>query len=109
MAGVILAAFNFPESQIITNNFNQFLAHWSLVLYCCDNDIELHIIDIEHLTQCNHVASDIAFENRHQTFKTIFSGRFFINMYKEWEDNIIVELYGIRRIDFCCPLCGLEN
>ena len=109
MAGLILAAFNFPETQIITNNLYEFLQNWSLVLYCCDNDIKLHIIDIDHLTQCSQVSSNIVFENGHPSVKTIFSGQFFINQYKEWEDNIIVEVYGRRLLNFCCPCCGLEN
>ena len=107
--GLIEPALKFPESKVVTVNYNEFLAHWSLVLYCCEKAIDLHIIDVEHLPHCNQVASDILFENKHPSHKTIFSGKFFIRMYKEWEDNIIVDLYGKRLLDFCCPLCGVEN
>ena len=69
-------------------------------IYILDYIIEKHY--------CNN-ASELVLNNRHPSIKVIAAKPPFLNIYKEWEDNIIVQVYGKRHLSFVCPLCGLHS
>ena len=98
-----------PESRIVNSNSVEFLQHWSYVLFCAFNNLDIHLVDIEH-TKCNTPINNAIFSNRDHSIKVIFSGPAYLDWYEEWESNIIVqEIFGHKIIKFHCPVYGHEN
>ena len=102
---LIEAAETFPSTALYTTSLEEFKQHWAYVLHCCQEGIPMHIIEKHY---CKN-ASELVLNNRHPSIKVIAAKPPFLNIYKEWEDNIIIEVYGKRHLSFICPLCGLHS
>ena len=98
-----------PQERLITTNLTTFYEHWSYVLYCSENNIELYIVESKHI-ECDNQANSLIFSNRHPNRKVIRCGQPFLNIFSEWEEEVLVVAIGAARfLNYACPICGKEN